>query len=94
MHAVAHAVGHWDVPVGTLPRQFTSFQGSEKTFEPFGFSLPDPFRVLEAGLLSTLLLRCLKLVLYCLLHQLEGAVIAVLQPVLLGVQELCPGLVS
>ena len=69
-------------------------QGSEESLEALGFTLPYPLCILEAGLFSTLLLCCLKLMLDGLLHQLEGAVIAVLQPVLLGVQELCPGLVS
>ena len=69
-------------------------QGSEESLEALGFTLPYPLCILEAGLFSTLLLRFLKLMLDGLLHQLESAVIAILLPVLLGVQELCPGLIS
>ena len=54
----------------------------------------DPFCVLEAGFFSALLLGCFELMLYGLLHQVEGSLILVLEPVLFGVQELCPCLIS
>ena len=60
----------------------------------FGFPLPDPLRILKAGFFAALGLGCFKLVLHRLFHQLESAVISVLEPVLLGIHELGPGLVS
>ena len=93
-HSVSHAIRHWDVPVWSLPREFTGFERAKEPSKAFGFPLPDPLRKLEAGFFSALGLGSFKLVLHRLFHQLESAVISVLEPVLLGIHELGPGLVS
>ena len=91
---MSHAVRHGDVPVGSLPGKFTGLERAEKSSKAFGLALSDPFRILQAGLFAALGLGSVKLVLHCLFHQLEGALIPVLEPVLFGVHELGPCLVS
>ena len=94
LHPVSHTISHWNVPVWSLPRQLTGFERAKQPSKALGFPLPDPFCILEAGLFAALGLGCFKLVLYRLFHQLESAVIPVLQPMLLCIQKLCPCLVT
>ena len=94
VHAVSHAVCHRDGSVGSLPRHFTGFQGSEEPLESFGFTLFDPFGILQTGLISALLLCCFKLMLHRLLQEFKGAVVPELHPMVMGVEKLAPSLIS
>ena len=64
---------------------------TEESFQAFGCTLPDPFRILQMSFASALFLGCNELALSGMLHQFKCAWVSMLLPALAGIEKLGPG---
>ena len=82
---LCHPVLRRELPIGSLPGQFTAFEAAEQTTEAFCFSLLQPFFVLQMAFIIGCLLCFFELVCNGVKHQFCCVEISVFQPVVTGV---------
>lgn len=88
--SMSHSVRYGNVTIGPLPGEL-AFSDLKGPFKPLDSPcLSHSASVLEMGLISALFLRCFKLMPNGVLHQLQGALITMLLPMVAGVEELRP----